>query len=225
MIRSPLASFHARACDLWIHENYLSLRRVGNHGHEDYQQLYQRISLSVEAPITQAFVSGDTIIVPLSQVVHQYPSLSIDGPFWSELQQENGDGDLIHTPIIFEGAPIGVYTFLSDRFNDWGQENLLRLDSIAAALALWMSHPRSRLLDLAPPLSAIGLTLTPRQVEILELVREGKSNEAISAHLGFSQSTIKQELLRITKRLRVNNRHDAVEQATQLNLLHPSGPQ
>jgi len=93
---------------------------------------------------------------------------------------------------------------------------------VAAAVALWMSHQKSGVLGFDNKSSSSGLWLTPRQAEILKLVNEGRSNSAISAHLGFSESTVKQELQRITKRLHVNSRTDAVTKALELNLLRPT---
>jgi len=60
-------------------------------------------------------------------------------------------------------------------------------------------------------------------MEILAQVRDGRSNAAIGARLGYSESTVKQELHRITNRLRVRTRSDAVKWAEELNLLPASG--
>lgn len=219
LVLNALNSFQARSCDLWSRERYSSLTSVGKFGHTDDQKIYQQISLAVVSPITQSFLSGEIVIIPLSQVLEHYPALNLDSAFWAGLLDDYGDGDLVHTPIISEGATIGVYTFLSDRIHSWSAIDLSQLDLIAAALALWMSHPRSGISNMDNAISGAGLSLTQRQLEILELVRSGKSNGAIAAHLGYSQSTVKQELLRITRRLRVNNRHDAVLKATELNLM------
>ena len=52
--------------------------------------------------------------------------------------------------------------------------------------------------------------LTPRQLEILELVAEGESNAQIADRLFLSENTIKQHLRRTYKTLRVKNRTQAV---------------
>ncbi|MCH9738330.1 MAG: LuxR C-terminal-related transcriptional regulator [Actinomycetia bacterium] len=47
----------------------------------------------------------------------------------------------------------------------------------------------------------------------------GKSNSAIAYRLGYSQSTVKQELQRISRRLKAANRNEAVTRAIELNLM------
>ena len=54
-----------------------------------------------------------------------------------------------------------------------------------------------------------GRKLTERQSQILELMAEGKTNLAISQMLGFSESTIRQESIRIYEKLRCDGRKEA----------------
>jgi len=218
----PLAPFGAQASDLWVPSGFAELVRLANDGHYDAQEIYQRVSLSFVAPLTDSFINSAMIILQLSQVVSRYPTLAMDEEYWRALMETYGDGDLVHVPIFALGQPIGVYTFLSDRVNVWTPELYARLSAVGAALALWMTHQSSGVLEFDGAASSNGVWLTPRQAEILNMVREGRTNGAISAHLGYSQSTVKQELHRITKRLRVHSRTAAVKRATELNLLPPA---
>ncbi|MDO9486059.1 MAG: helix-turn-helix transcriptional regulator [Actinomycetota bacterium] len=52
-----------------------------------------------------------------------------------------------------------------------------------------------------------------RQMLVLRGIRDGKTNRAIAEDLGFSESTIRQETLRIYQALGVNSRRDAVSVA------------
>ncbi len=54
-----------------------------------------------------------------------------------------------------------------------------------------------------------GRQLTERQSQILQLMAEGKTNLAISQILGFSESTIRQESIRIYEKLRCDGRKEA----------------
>ncbi len=71
--------------------------------------------------------------------------------------------------------------------------------------------------------------LTPRLLEILELVAEGESNAQIADRLSLSENTIKQHLRRTYKTLRVKNRTQAVRlfrqkqsrSATRRNMMQP----
>lgn len=56
-----------------------------------------------------------------------------------------------------------------------------------------------------------GRKLTERQSQILQLMSEGKTNLAISQILGFSESTIRQESIRIYEKLRCDGRKEAAE--------------
>jgi two-component system, NarL family, response regulator len=52
--------------------------------------------------------------------------------------------------------------------------------------------------------------LTERELEILNLLAQGNSNKLIAAELGFSESLIKQELVRIFDKLGAKDRAHAV---------------
>jgi len=56
-----------------------------------------------------------------------------------------------------------------------------------------------------------GRKLTDRQDQILELMAAGKTNLAISQILGFSESTIRQETIKIYEKLRCEGRKEAAQ--------------
>jgi DNA-binding NarL/FixJ family response regulator len=68
---------------------------------------------------------------------------------------------------------------------------------------------------------AAALDLSPRQMEVLRLLIEGKSNKLICRELDLSESTVKTHLLAIFRRLGVNSRTQAVLVAAQLGLRLP----
>lgn len=57
---------------------------------------------------------------------------------------------------------------------------------------------------------ALAPAVSPRQAEILEWLREGKSNQEIGRQLGISALTVKNHLQRLYRQLGVNNRAHAV---------------
>ena len=59
--------------------------------------------------------------------------------------------------------------------------------------------------------------LTPRQKQVVDLVRLGLSNKEIARHLGLSAATVKVHLNHIFYRLEVSNRRQIM-----LNLLPPA---
>jgi NarL family two-component system response regulator YdfI len=78
---------------------------------------------------------------------------------------------------------------------------------------------------LAPPQSQTEETdplveaLTPREVQVLELVADGLPNKAIAARLGVSDETVKFHLGSVFGKLGASNRTDAVRQALRRGLV------
>lgn len=72
------------------------------------------------------------------------------------------------------------------------------------------------------PGAASEVDLSARQLRILELLAKGKTNRWIAADLGFSESTIRQETLRLYRALAVNSRTDAVVVARSIGLIAPA---
>jgi DNA-binding NarL/FixJ family response regulator len=62
-------------------------------------------------------------------------------------------------------------------------------------------------------------TLTPREIEVLELVAEGLSNKAIAGRLGISDQTVKFHLASISGKVGAANRTDAVRRAMRRGLI------
>lgn len=81
------------------------------------------------------------------------------------------------------------------------------------------SMPGSGHTPVAHPTSANEVELTTRQQRILRLLAQEKTNRSIAAELGFSESTIRQETLRLYRALGVNSRTDAVRVAQSIGLL------
>jgi len=62
------------------------------------------------------------------------------------------------------------------------------------------------------------LGLSPRQVDVLRLLVEGKPNKLICRHLSLSEPTVKTHLSALYRKLNVNTRTQAVVRAAQLGL-------
>lgn len=73
------------------------------------------------------------------------------------------------------------------------------------------------------PDAAVIDALSPRQVQVLQLLLQGKSNKLICRALDLSESTVKTHLLAVFRRLEVNNRTQAVLAAARMGLRLPQG--
>ena len=62
--------------------------------------------------------------------------------------------------------------------------------------------------------------LSPRQIDVLRLIAQGKSNKQIAFELGLTEGTVKLHVTAILKILNVYNRTGAVAAANQLGLLN-----
>jgi DNA-binding NarL/FixJ family response regulator len=71
---------------------------------------------------------------------------------------------------------------------------------------------------------ANGEDLTSRQIKILELMAEGMVNVEIARELMLSESTIRQETVRIYRALGVPNRGEAAKKGKVLGLIKRSTP-
>ena len=66
---------------------------------------------------------------------------------------------------------------------------------------------------------ALQEPLTPREVEVLELLAEGLPNRAIADRLGISDQTVKFHVASISGKLGAANRTDAVRRAVRRGLI------
>jgi DNA-binding NarL/FixJ family response regulator len=98
-----------------------------------------------------------------------------------------------------------------------------RLCAAAAALAegllVFDESFADELFDERRTPSAMLENLTPRELEVLELVAEGLSNKLIAARLGISEHTAKFHVTAIMTKLGVQTRTEAVVRAARLGLL------
>ena len=73
----------------------------------------------------------------------------------------------------------------------------------------------------APGNSSLAEPLTPRELEILTLLRGPASNKEIAQNSIISYATVKRHNINIYGKLGVNNRKDAVARAIELQILPP----
>jgi DNA-binding CsgD family transcriptional regulator len=67
--------------------------------------------------------------------------------------------------------------------------------------------------------AAIDEPLTPREIQVLELLAEGLPNKAIAQRLGISDQTVKFHVSSISGKLGAKNRTDAVRRAVRRGLI------
>ncbi len=63
-------------------------------------------------------------------------------------------------------------------------------------------------------------TLTPREIDVMELVTQGLRNKEIAASLGISEGTVQAHLKSIFSKFEVNDRTAAVKIALRRGIVH-----
>ena len=125
----------------------------------------------------------------------------------------------IGVPVMHGGEPIAAISILSGQPAAEIRSRFTLLAAAASVVSLWLRHPDTRL---PPPLASVpeqSLALSPRQRQVLLLVGRGATIEQAATALGFSPSTIKQDLRRTMRATRTTDRAEALERARQFGLL------
>jgi LuxR family maltose regulon positive regulatory protein len=98
---------------------------------------------------------------------------------------------------------------LLEAIQRWGEARQVAQRSVAQ----WASTNTTRLEDGLP------VCLSAREIEVLALIAEGKSNQEISAQLYLALNTVKSHAYNIYAKLEVKKRTQAVLKARQLGLI------
>lgn len=95
-------------------------------------------------------------------------------------------------------------------------------DAEAIATAIRMAHAGEARIRVGRILGPAAPTLSPREMEVLVLLKDGRSNEEIGAALGISDQTVKTHLRGLREKLGAADRAGAVGKAFELGLLKPA---
>ncbi|PHX75489.1 MAG: hypothetical protein CK545_04800 [Actinobacteria bacterium] len=114
---------------------------------------------------------------------------------------------IIDVPILKGGVCIGVMgiVFAGDIPSDDSFLPFLR--SLASCIVFAIDDNRRKIS--MKRTEGPHVELTERQKKILEMMVEGLTNSVIAQHLGFSESLIRQETVKIYRNLNVSNRREA----------------
>lgn len=185
---------------------------------------YWRVPLSVPTPFSRCAREAEVIIDEIEDVTTRFDALRVDEGLWQGFMERLGVGQVISAPIVFQGTVIGAFGGITRSKRQWDSLDFALLDGISSALGLWMTHPDTPTArtDRLLRRNAGILHVTQRQQQILRLVEVGKSNTAIALALGYSVSTIKQELQKVMRNMGVSDRVDAANRARSLGLIADS---
>lgn len=122
--------------------------------------------------------------------------------------------------IDIYGAPAGALGIMSTEQVPPTPELISFISAVSAMVALYLSRVNEgRYAQIVRgPLNMNQTFLSPRQLKILGLMAQDFTNPQIGKELGFSESTVRQETMRIYQILQVSGRKEAINEARRRNI-------
>lgn len=145
--------------------------------------------------------------------VHE--ALVVSPKIWTMICPRADHWHVMAGPIVSKGQLVGVIGFTREQtMPAFDTQNLTDLSALCLHLSTWVVTVRSQRQQLKPD------CLTPRELQIAELVALGRTNADIGAKLWISENSVKQALKRMFRKLEVSSRAEMVAQlsATQHHL-------
>lgn len=168
-------------------------------------------TLNDRIPITDALRQRTIVLV------NTLPAWPEDYPLLSEIPYPSDEVSMLSFPIERCGTPIAVGTVFFSSKIFLNEETSIFVESIGNLLALYLFSPgflNGVKTELQSPhvltrKAEQGLPLSQRQGLILRMISEGRTNLAIGEMLKYSESTIRQETIKIFSKLGCDGRVEA----------------
>ncbi len=111
-------------------------------------------------------------------------------------------------PIVSSGQLVGVVGFTREQISPaFDDQNLADLSALCLHLSTWAATVR-----LQPPQKLESDFLTPRELQIAQLVAQGRTNAEIGVELWITENSVKQALKRMFRKLEVSSRAEMTAQ-------------
>lgn len=141
-------------------------------------------------------------------------------PHWESLLQRLEMRNMAaHGQLSSQGNLYAWFGFF--RVRDLGHQTAELLDLILPFITATYARALNHDVVTSSPSMALGSTLSRREMQVLELVRDGCSNQEIAAHLYISPITAKNHVQNIRVKLKVRTRGQAVAEALRLVIIRP----
>jgi DNA-binding NarL/FixJ family response regulator len=134
------------------------------------------------------------------------------------------DKSMVCIPLLRDQIPVGVLCLVvgsATKPLPFAEELIPILSKLGAYILATLATQKGRPGTIDP--NANGEDLTTRQIQIIELMAEGLVNVEIAGQLLLSESTIRQETVRIYRALGVPNRAEASKKARALGIIGRRG--
>lgn len=195
-------------------EGFLDL--VGSYGYEDKAiSEYSRIPLWTPMPITDAVRTGRlSIFYSPKEMVMAYPHLAEFG--------QVDEGVTVSAPVKHRGIVIGALgftTMLAPR-SEFAESEITK--TVLGLFGLYVRNLLRPKDDIYRDTFSSPKSLTLRQKQIIRLFEEHLTTDQMADRLGYSSSTIKQDIIKIYSIFGVNSRSAVIELARRAGLVEAS---
>ncbi len=175
---------------------------------------WREFPLSEKLPVTDAIKNDQLVwLADKDDWEKDYPELA-------KYPGELSSNTFIAISIDIYGAPAGALGIMSSDQVQPNPELISFVSAIGGMVGLYLSRVSEG--RFAPVTrgnaGANGEFLTPRQMRILDLMAQSFTNPQIAKELGFSESTVRQETMRIYQILQVSGRKEAINEAQRRNI-------
>lgn len=202
-----------------------SLVLAGHYNEPGIDSAPRSLALHVTHPACRAFQSQEVVDWPMMEIADEFPLMSGYGDQLRERGYELTSCRMLALPVDYQSVTHGVLTLQATNLPGswrWADAELMR--GTVSLVAVWLRMTQAtNLLQasgiLSPGRAGRNVRLSERQVAVLQALRDGKSNTFIAATLGFSISTVKQDIRALQVMLGARNRHEVVQRALRVGLL------
>ena len=127
---------------------------------------------------------------------------------WNDFCPRDDHAHVMVGPIVGGGRLVGTVNFTRVRGTSaFDIQELADLSALCLHLSASLASLKARTIKVKSPLERC---LTPREVEIAELVAQGLTNAEIGAALWITENSVKQALKRMFRKLKVTSRAEMV---------------
>jgi DNA-binding CsgD family transcriptional regulator len=135
---------------------------------------------------------------------------------WKIICPRFDHGHVMAGPIIGNGKLIGGIGFTRTREHKaFNNQDLVDLSAVCLHLSTWLTKIKSQTKEFDSDINLNTNCLTPREIQIVELVARGLTNAQIGKELWIQENSVKQALKRIFRKLEVSSRAQMVARLYQ----------
>lgn len=178
-----------------------------------------KLSLGNICNLDQTYPSTDAFRLGKFVWINTLPDWGTEYPLLKKLPKDFHGKTYITFPLYISGTPVSTMAIFSRKVLVQNAEMQSFLAAVGGIFSLYFYRS-----DLEVPEEiesdkgmtsnsrfAESGTLTERQVVVLRLISQGKTNRNIADHLGYSESTVRQEIMKIFAILGCSHRSEAAE--------------